>query len=109
MADKISKVKLSNGQTYSFFDKDAIRLNEDGKLIVGNTIIDKLILDGGLTVTEINDIPVGSYIDNVLTQDPVTKEIKKRSKDLLLKDIGGISAKMDDTNGVLSLKVGKQD
>ena len=105
---KISKVKLSNGQIYSFFDNDAIRLNEDGKLIVGNEVIDKLILDGGLTITEINDVPLEDVIDNVLTQDPLTKEIKKRSTDILLEDIGGCSYNMDNETGILSLKIGKQ-
>lgn len=105
---KITKVKLSNGQIYSFFDKDAIRLNEQGILVVGDQVVDDVIINGNLSVIEIDDIPVDKYIDNVLTQDPITKQIKKRSTDILLEDIGGCSYSMDEDNGVLSLKIGKQ-
>lgn len=105
---KITKVKLSNGQIYSFFDKDAIRLNEQGILVVGDQVVDDVIINGNLSVIEIDDIPVDKYIDNVLTQDPITKQIKKRSTDILLEDIGGCSYDMDEDNGVLSLKIGKQ-
>lgn len=105
---KITKVKLSNGQIYSFFDKDAIRLNEQGILVVGDQVVDDVIINGNLSVIEIDDIPVDKYIDNVLTQDPITKQIKKRSTDILLEDIGGCSYDMDDETGILSLKIGKQ-
>lgn len=109
MADKkITKVKLSNGQIYSFFDKDAIHY-EEGKLVVGNAIIDNLIITQNLQIEEIDDIPIDKYIDNVLTWDRQTGKIKRRSTDILLQDIGGCSYKMDDDTGVLSLKIGKQN
>ena len=110
MADnRIKKIKLSNGSVYSIFDEGSLRLNSNNILITGNSIVDEVILEGNLYITEVDDIPITSNIDNVLVQDSVTGEIKKRSTDYLLEDIGGISYNMDDTNGILSLKFGKQN
>ena len=110
MADnRIKKIKLSNGSVYSIFDEGSLHLNSNNILITGNSIVDEVILEGNLYITEVDDIPVTSNIDNVLVQDSVTGEIKKRSTDYLLEDIGGISYNMDDTNGILSLKFGKQN
>lgn len=105
MADnlRIKKIKLSNGSVYSIFDEGSLHLNENNVLITGNSIVDEAILDGHLYITEIDDIPVNQSIDNVLVQDPTTGEIKKRTTNKLLEDIGGISYSMDETNGILSL------
>lgn len=110
MADnlRIKKIKLSNGSVYSIFDEGSLHLNENNVLITGNSIVDEAILDGHLYITEIDDIPVNQSIDNVLVQDPTTGEIKKRTTNKLLEDIGGISYSMDETNGILSLQIGKQ-
>lgn len=104
----IKKIKLSDGSVYSIFDEGAIRLNEAGKLITGNTIVDKIILEDNVYIAEIDDVPVDSDIDNVVTM--VRDEngyytFKKRSTDVLLKDIGGTSYSFEE--GVLSLKIGK--
>ena len=111
MADtqnKIKKIKLSDGSVYSIFDNGALRLNANNILLTGNDIVDTVIIQGNLSITEIDDIPIGTSIDNVLVQDSVTGEVKKRSTDYLLKDIGGISYSVDADNGILSLQVGKQ-
>lgn len=110
MADnlRIKKIKLSNGSVYSIFDEGSLHLNENNVLITGNSIVDEAILDGHLYITEIDDIPVSQSIDNVLVQDSTTGEIKKRTTNKLLEDIGGISYNMDETNGILSLQIGKQ-
>lgn len=110
MADiqKIKKIKLSNGSVYSIFDEGSLHLNENNVLVTGNTIVDEAILQGHFYITEIDDIPVTQSIDNVLVQDSTTGEIKKRTTDKLLEDIGGISYSMNDTNGILSLQIGKQ-
>lgn len=104
--EKITKVKLSDGQIYSFFDTGAIRQNAQGVLITGNQIIDEAILQGHLYITEIDDMNVA--VDNVLTQNASTGEIMKRDADKLLEDIGGASYNMNDSTGTLSLKIGKQ-
>lgn len=110
MADnlRIKKIKLSNGSVYSIFDEGSLHLNDNNVLITGNSIVDEAILDGHLYITEIDDVPIANSIDNVLVQDSTTGEIKKRTTDKLLEDIGGISYSMNDTNGILSLKFGKQ-
>ena len=57
---------------------------------------------------EIDDVPLDAAIDNVLVQDATTGQIKKRSTDKLLEDIGGISYSIDNTSGTLSFKLGRQ-
>lgn len=104
--DKITKVKLSNGDIYSFFDKDAIRLNEQGILVTGDTVIDNIIINGHLSILEIDDVDVSEYT-NILVQNDATGEIARRNKNNLLEDIGGYSAKID--NQVLKIKLGKQN
>ena len=103
----IKKIKLSNGDIYSIFDEGALRLDSTThKLITGNTLVDQVILDGDLYITEVDDIAVDPT--NVLVWDSTTGQIKKRSTDYLLEDIGGISYSMDASTGVLSFKFGKQ-
>lgn len=62
----IKKIKLSDGSVYSIFDEGALRLNDEGKLVTGNKIVDALILDG-LYIIEIDDVSVEESIDNVVT------------------------------------------
>jgi len=102
----IKKIKLSNNQIYSIFDNGALRLDEvTHKLITGNSIVDQVILDGDLYITEVDDIPVDPT--NVLVWEETTGQIYKRSTNLLLEDIGGISYGMNANTGILSLKYGK--
>lgn len=102
----IKKIKLSNGDIYSIFDEGALRLDSvTHKLITGNSIVDQVILDGDLYITEVDDTPIDPT--NVLVWDESTGKILKRSTNLLLADIGGISYDMDSDNGILSLKFGK--
>jgi len=108
-AGRIRKITLVDGSVYSIFDEGAIRLNEDNILVTGNEVVDEAILQGHLYITEIDDVPLNESIDNVLVQDSITGEIKKRTTDKLLEDIGGASYNMDNTTGTLSLKIGKQD
>ena len=116
MGNKIRKIKLSNGQVYSFFDANALRLDEDNRLIVddpqfptGNPIIDKVILEGHLYITEVDDIEVNNETTyKVLVQesgDNFTGEILGRDKDKILADIGGAAYQMNDDT--LSLNIGK--
>ena len=108
---KISKVKLSDGKIYSFFDNNAIHIDEKiNELVVGNATIDDLIINRHLSIVEIDDMSIEEFLDThsyILTYNELSQEIKKRPTENLLKDIGGYSAKVDDTTGVLSLKLGK--
>ena len=105
----IKKIKLSEGSVYSIFDEGALRLDpESNKLLTGNQVVDNVIIEGNLSILEIDDVPLDAAIDNVLVQDATTGQIKKRSTDKLLEDIGGISYSIDNTSGTLSFKLGKQ-
>ena len=105
----IKKIKLSDGSVYSIFDEGALRLDpESNKLLTGNQVVDNVIIEGSLSILEIDDVPLDAAIDNVLVQDATTGQIKKRSTDKLLEDIGGISYSIDNTSGTLSFKLGKQ-
>ena len=105
----IKKIKWSDGSVYSIFDEGALRLDpESNKLLTGNQVVDNVIIEGNLSILEIDDVPLDAAIDNVLVQDAATGQIKKRSTDKLLEDIGGISYSIDNTSGTLSFKLGKQ-
>ena len=105
----IKKIKLSDGSVYSILDEGALRLDpESNKLLTGNQVVDNVIIAGNLSILEIDDVPLDAAIDNVLVQDATTGQIKKRSTDKLLEDIGGISYSIDNTSGTLSFKLGKQ-
>ena len=105
----IKKIKLSDGSVYSIFDEGALRLDpESNKLLTGNQVVDNVIIAGNLSILEIDDVPLDAAIDNVLVQDATTGQIKKRSTDKLLEDIGGISYSIDNTSRTLSFKLGKQ-
>lgn len=105
----IKKIKLSDGSVYSIFDEGALRLDpESNKLLTGNKVVDNVIIEGNLSILEIDDVSLDAAIDNVLVQDATTGQIKKRSTDKLLEDIGGISYSIDNTSGTLSFKLGKQ-
>ena len=103
----IKKIKLSDGSVYSIFDEGALRLNDEGKLITGNGTVDSLILDG-LYIVEIDDVPVENSIDNVVTAvyENGRWVMKRRSTDLLLKDIGGTSHSVN--GNILNLTLGKE-
>ena len=101
----IKKIKLSDGSVYSIFDEGALRLDpESNKLLTGNQVVDNVIIEGNLSILEIDDVPLDAAIDNVLVQDATTGQVKKRSTDKLLEDIGGISYSIDNTSGTLSFK-----
>ena len=105
----IKKIKLSDGSVYSIFDEGALRLDpESNKLLTGNKVVDNVIIEGNLSILEIDDVPLDAAIDNVLVQDATTGQIKKRSTDKLLEDIGCSSYSIDNTSGTLSFKLGKQ-
>lgn len=100
---KIKKIKLSDGTVCSIFDNGALRLNQNGVLVTGDSVVDNMIINGYVTIAEIDDVPLSQAIGNVLVQDENTGAIKKRSVDNLLKDIGGYSANVSGNTLVLHL------
>ena len=63
----IKKIKLSDGSVYSIFDEGALRLNNEGKLVTGNIVVDEIIVNKDLYIIEIDDLPVDQEINNVVT------------------------------------------
>ena len=103
--EKITKLKLSDGNIYSFFDANALHFDKDsGKLLVGDAFIDNVLIQNNLFILEIDDVDVNEYT-KILVQNEATGEIARRDKNKMLEDIGGYSA--SEQNGVLSLKLGK--
>ena len=64
---KIKTIKLSDGSVYSIFDEGALRLNDDGKLVTGNIVVDNLVVNEGLSIVEVDNVPVEQSISNVAT------------------------------------------
>ncbi len=100
----ISKVTLSDGSTYMVKDSNALHTS-------GGTITGDLNVDAKIRTNKLFILSIETMIDtptNVLVEDESTNEIKKRSTDKLLKDIGGYSC--DESvlaDGILKLKIGK--
>lgn len=105
MEKKIRKIKLSNGQVYSIFDAGGIHIDPAShKLVSGNPVLDTIILDNdSLVISEIDDEEIEAQY---VVYNPITGELNYRSKDKVLKDIGGTAYEMGE-DGVLKLKVGK--
>ena len=99
--NKITKVKLSDGQIYSFFDKGALRLNNDCILVTGDEVVDRVIIDGKLTITHIDDVPVDKY-DYIVVQDRAG-QLARRPKATFLNDDLGAGAEVQ--NKVLEIKL----
>ena len=103
----IKRIKLSDGSVYSIFDEGALRLNNEGKLVTGNIVVDQINVNTDLYITAVDDVPVEQEINNVVTmvQENGKWVMKRRSTNYLLKDIGGTSHEVEDST--LSLKIGK--
>ena len=108
----IKKVQLSNGEVYHIYDAGAARITDlegymplDGGEITGNLQVDQEIITNNLSILALEYVEEEHEITNVLVEED--GEIKKRSTDLLLKDIGGTSYSVDQSEGTLILKRGK--
>lgn len=102
---RIRTIKLSDGQVYTVFDNLALHLGPNNEILCGDETVDRIVIGGYATIESIDDVPPEIEIDNVLTQAN-SGEIKKRSTNYLLKDIGGYSLSIDN-NGTLIGKLGK--
>lgn len=100
----LSKITLSNGKTYIVKDSNALHTS-------GGTMTGDLYVDAEIKANKLFILSVETMLNtptNVLVQDGTTKEIKKRSTDKLLEDIGGYSCDENAlADGVLKLKLGK--
>ena len=101
----ISKITLSNGKTYVIKDPNALHISESG-IVTGD-----IALDGYIKVNKLYIISIEDMLEvpsNVLVQDDLSQEIKRRSTSRLLEDIGGYSCDESTLeDGILTLKLGK--
>lgn len=104
IAGRIKKIKLSDERIYSIFDEGALRLDPTTKkILTGNTVVDEAILDGHLSIIEIDDVPLAQVQAKVLVQDATSGEIKQQDIRQVLKNLGLITAKVE--NNILDLAV----
>ena len=119
MADVISgnikKIKLSDGRIFSIFDQGALRLDPTSKVILtGVDPVDEAILDGHLSITHIDDVPLADVqYDVIISQqvgtDPETGEaifgeIKREDIRLVLSKLGQLVSGWENIDGKLTLK-----
>ena len=106
---KVVKLKLNDGQIYSIFDTGAIHLNDQGRLVTGNFIVDNVLIDQDKFIIEINDLPVDQAADYYLVQQSGSFSIQRRQRKDVLKDIGGASYDIDAEHVILQLQVGVKE
>lgn len=104
ISGNIKKIKLSNGSTYAIFDQGALRLDSDGKTIItGNGAVDRIIIDGNLHITEIDEIPLADTKYKVLVQG-TNGEIQYEDIRIVLSNLGQLVSGWEEVNGALTLK-----
>ena len=114
MAGVIKKIVLSDGSTHYLYDVTAARatdlenyLSLSGGTVTGDTTIDAMLIANNLRVVSIDDRDIA--VTNVLTWDSEDGEVQRRNADNLLEDIGGISYSVNENDGILSFKIGKNN
>lgn len=115
MSEFVKKIQFSDGTVRYVYDTGAARKEDldnylplTGGIIDGNIEVTGDAIFNSLAIQDISWVEVGADIDNVLVHDN-DGGISKRSTDDLLEDIGGISYNIDDQNGILKFKIGKND
>ena len=99
---KVTKLRMSDGVTYTVYDEIALHMDENGNVLTNIPNVNYMIINMGLKLMAVNGTDVA--VTNVLSRS-ADGEIVTRDADKLLKDIGGYSCSVD--NEVLSLKLGK--
>lgn len=101
--NKIRKIKLSNGQVYSIFDEGALRLNDEGKLVTGNIVVDDILINTSATIASIDELPLAQTDMKVLVRNKTTGVIGYQDVRQVLKSLGVITAQVQDE--ILNLEV----
>ena len=100
----IAKIKLSDNSVYYIKDLNALHLS--GGTLTGDLEVDAKLKAHDLYILETEYLTETQTPTNVLVLDEETGQVKKRSTNNLLKDIGGVSYSIDEASGTLSLKLG---
>ena len=106
---KVIKLKLNDGHIYMVCDTGAIHIDDNGRLVTGNGVVDNVLINQNKFIIEIDDMPVDEYTDYYLVQKAGDTNVKRKRRKEVLKDIGGASFNIDSSTGTLSLKIGAQD
>lgn len=108
----IKRIKLTDGSVHYVYDVNAPRLSDldnylplTGGTITGNLTVDEKLHAGSIQIDTIEFQE--SAVTSVLTIDS-NGNLKQRSANNLLEDIGGCSYSMDSASGALSFKIGRQ-
>lgn len=96
---RIRKIKLSNDQVFSIYDAGALRLIDD-VLYTDNEAVDNVILQGHLSIKEIDNVPIAQSNMTVLSVNSDGTIIKQNIKQVL-RDLGLVTANVE--NEILSL------
>lgn len=104
----IKKIKLANGDIYSIFDEGALRLGDvdsegNAYLLTNNPYVDNIILDTGLTIEEVDDVPVEVLNPQVIFRDPSTHELLKADLETAQIKLGIKEYALQQTSGTLWL------
>lgn len=99
---KVTKLRMSDGVTYTVYDEIALHMDENGNVLTNIPNVNYMIINMGLKLMAVDGTDVA--VTNVLSRSE-NGEIVTRAADKLLKDIGGYSCSVN--NEVLNLKLGK--
>ena len=99
---KVTKLKMSDGVTYTVYDEVALHMDENGNVLTNIPNVNYMIINMGLKLTAING--TDAAVTNVLSKS-TDGTIVTRDANRLLEDIGGYSCSVNDE--VLNLKLGK--
>jgi hypothetical protein len=108
IAGNIRKIQLSNGSVYTIFDQGALRLDPTTKkIITGVGPVDEAILNGHLSITTIDDVPLAQVQYKVLvspvigtdasTGKPIYGQVQTQDIRQVLKNLGLITAQVEGT------------
>ena len=104
----IKKIQLSNGDVYAIFDEGSLHLSDptsEGRILLlsGNPVVDDIILQGGLEIDLVNDVPITESNPEVVFRDPTTGQILKLDLQGAKQRLGILHYSLEQTNGVLRL------
>lgn len=106
--NRIKKIQLADGSIYSIFDEGALRLSDPDSegnsiLLTGNPSVDNIILQTGLEIDLVDDVPLSVLNPEVVFRDPTTGKLLKLSLEQAQIKLGIKRYALKESSGVLSL------
>lgn len=102
----IKRIKLANGDIYTIFDEGALRLGDvdsegNAPLLTGNPAVDNIIISTGVSITQVDDVPVTQSDLQVIFRDPTTGKLQKGSLEYAQMRLGIKTYGLTQTGGIL--------